>query len=255
MEKDNCIIKTIDTVLNNEDYLLSIIDERPYFNDKHLYQRLASTIDYYLLTRYPITTITAQEIKKRYKALNHRVMTDVQIKNVIDCGDLTHSFNGIEREYVSQYGFDFFDKLPEQERQKVLRARLGLMKLEREIGKNIFQMHREEENDKNIVNKELFLTMPSIKNVYYAKNTPERFYFGPVGRDSFAYFPMIVGESKRDYLKRILTYRIEHKTYKIEPQELIDIAENVVDYYSCKEIENKRDYYIPSTIKTYYKGI
>lgn len=232
MERNDSVIKTIDTVLNDKNYLLSILDERQSFNEEHLFEMLALTIDYYILTRYSNFNLSPQEIRNDFEALNRRVMTNSQIKNVIDHGYLTHAFNGIEKEYVEKYGFDYFDKLPEEEQRKFLRIRLGLKKLESEIGKNLFQTYREEENDMTIVDKELFVSIPGTKSVFYAKDTPERFYFGPVGRDSFAYFPMIIGESKSDYLKRILTYRIENMTYKIEPQRLIDIADGLVDYYT-----------------------
>lgn len=234
MDKEKSIIQSIETKLNDDDFLLSILDRHHFFNGEYLNEMLALTLEYYLLTRNGDTSVSLDEIKKEFDLRNRTVMSKEELENTIELGYLTHSFNGMEQEYIAKYGFNYLDKLPQDEQRKVLRVRLGLKKLESEIGKNIFQLYREEENERKIVDNELFLTFPGTKTVHYCSMAPERFYLGPLGRDSFSYFPMVVGESKTDYVKRILRYRVENMTYKIEPQRLIDIADNVADFYTEK---------------------
>lgn len=234
MDKEKSIIQSIETKLNDDDFLLSILDEHHHFDGEYLNNMLALTLDYYILTRNEDISLSINEIKREFDLKNRSVMTQKDLENAIDLGYLTHSFNGMEQEYIAKYGFDYFPKLPQDEQRKVLRVRLGLKKLESEIGKNIFLIYREEENENRVVEKELFLTLPGTKTVHYCSMAPERFYLGPLGRDSFSYFPVVVGESKTDYVKRILRYRIENMTYKIEPQRLIDIADNVADFYTQK---------------------
>ena len=234
MDEKRSVIQSIETKINDDDFLLSILDEHHHFDGEHLNEILALTLSYYILTRDSDTSLSVNDIKKGFDSRNHGIMSPKDIENTIELGYLTHSFNGMEQEYIKKYGFNYFDKLPQDEQRKVLRVRLGLKKLESEIGKNIFLTYREEENEASIVEKELFLTLPGTKTVHYCSMAPERFYLGPLGRDSFSYFPMVVGESKTDYVKRILRYRIENMTFKIEPQRLIDIADNVAEFYTQK---------------------
>ena len=232
MEKEKSVIQSIETKINEDAFLLSILDKRRNFDSNYLNEMLALTLSYYILTRDNDTSLSIDDIKENFALRNHGIMSHKDIENTIELGYLTHSFNGMEQEYIAKYGFNYFDKLPQDEQRKVLRIRLGLKKLESEIGKNIFLTYREEENEASIVENELFLTLPGTKTVHYCSTAPERFYLGPLGRDSFNYFPMVVGESKTDYVKRILTYRIENMTYKIEPQKLIDIANDVAEFYT-----------------------
>lgn len=234
MDKKDNVASTIETVLNNEKFLLEILSQKNYFNDDHLYEVLATTLDYYLATRDQNPNLTPNEVLFAFDKLNHGVMTNNQIETIIDNGFLTHSFNGIEQEYISRYGFDYWGKITEEERKKLLHIREGLKKLESEISKNHFQIYREEENESEIVEKELFLSVPGTKTIHYCTSAPERFYLGPVGSDSFSYFPMITGESKKDYLMRILKFRIENMTRDADQDELLEMAEKVVDYYTQK---------------------
>ena len=90
MEKDLSVIKTIDTKINNDDYLLSILDEHHSFNDPYLREMLALTLNYYILTRDNNPNLTLDEIKTGFDARNHGIMTPQELENVIELGYLTH---------------------------------------------------------------------------------------------------------------------------------------------------------------------
>lgn len=232
MKANNEVIKTIDTVFNDENYLLSILDNDKDFNEDHLFNALSLTLKYYIATRDKSNNPNEKSIKTELEKLNKFVMTRKEIDNIVNHGFLTHSFNGIERDYIERYGFDYWNKISRQEQLKILHIRNGLRRLEYEVGKSLFLTYRQEENSQEIVDKELFITVPGTKTIYYAKHTPERLYLGPIGRDSLHNFPMIVGESKKDYLMRILKYQIDHRTMYVELEELYDVADTVLDYYT-----------------------
>lgn len=231
VKKDN-VAETIETVFNDEKFLLEILDHDNYFNDEHLYEVLAITLDYYLATRNPSRNLSPKEIEIEFAKLNHGTMSNQQIEMIIDNGFLTHSFNGIVQDYIARYGFDYINKISREERKKLLHVREGLNRLESEIGKNHFQIYREEENEIEIVENELFISVPGTKTIHYCTSAPERLYLGPVGADSFSYFPMIIGESKKEYLMRILKFRIEKMTRNINQDELLEVAEQVINYYT-----------------------
>ena len=232
MEKNSRVVKTIESVLNDDNFLLSILDSDHYFNENHLFSVLSLTLEYYLATRDKKLNPTEDMIKTSFDQLNRRVMTKQEIDNIVNHGFLTHSFNGVEREYISKYGFDYWNKISKEEQLKLLHVRNGLRRLEYEVGKSLFLTYRQEENPQEIVDKELFISVPGTKTIYYAKHTPERFYLGPVGRDALEKFPMVVGETKKEYLMRILKYQIDNRTRNVELEELYEVAERVVDYYT-----------------------
>lgn len=232
MEKNSLVVDTLDSVLNNKDYLLSILDSDYYFNEDHLFSVLSLTLNYYIATRDRMLNPTEEMIKAGYDKLNSRAMTKKEIDNIVTHGFLTHSFNGVERDYIARYGFDYWSKISKSEQLKLLHVRNGLKRLEYEVGKSLFLTYRQDANEQEIVDKELFISVPGTKTIYYAKHTPERFYLGPVGRESLENFPMVVGESKKEYLMRILKYQIDNRTRNVEVEELYEVAERVIDYYT-----------------------
>ena len=133
MDEKRSVIQSIETKINDDDFLLSILDEHHHFDGEHLNEILALTLSYYILTRDSDTSLSVNDIKKGFDSRNHGIMSPKDIENTIELGYLTHSFNGMEQEYIKKYGFNYFDKLPQDEQRKVLRVRLGLKKLESEI--------------------------------------------------------------------------------------------------------------------------
>lgn len=228
------VVDRIDTVFNDNDFLMSAAEGSTKFDEDRLYKMLTITLNYFLATRDRCTRFTVSEMESGYERLNSRLLTDEQLENIITNGYLTHSFNTAERKYIERYGFDYWNKISSRERKELAIIRRDLGILESELGKSLFLSFRESDNDKKIVEQEVFMTFPGSKTIHYAKNTPERFYLGPVGRYSFFDFPMLVGESQKEYLMRILKYRIEHHTYNVDQDELVELAERVVDYYTKK---------------------
>lgn len=225
------VVERIDTVFNNDDFLLSAADVNKKFDEDRLYYILAITLNYFLATRDTRTNFDVSGLEAEYGRINSRYLTTEEVEEIIMKGFLTHSFNAAERKYIEVYGFDYWNKISEKERIDLVSIRNMLNTLEDELGKNRYLMFRQSDNDKEIVNQEVYMTIPGTKTIHYAKNAPERFFFGPLGDYWYIDFPMVVGESKKDYLMRILKYRIEYCTYKADKEELLDLADKVIDYY------------------------
>lgn len=224
------VFDRIDSVFNNQDFLMSAAVTNKFDSDR-LYSILTITLNYFLATRDTSTSFSVEEIESSYKKLNERCLTCDTLENIVTNGFLTHSFNAVERKLVERYGFDYMQKISPEKREELEKIYADLRILEHELGKSKFLTYREKDNGRSIAEQEVFLTFPGSKTIYYAKNAPERFYLGPVGRFSFSDFPMMVGESQKDYLMRILKYRIEYHTYNVDQDELCLLAEKVVEYY------------------------
>lgn len=235
MEKDNEVITTINSIFNDENFLLTAAISKKGFDNDQLCEILTIVLNYYITTRDTSQNITVEELKDNYQKLNNHHLTEQQLDNIITNGFLTHSFCGVERKYISKYGFDYWDKISESERMKLLHIRNCLKRLEYEVGKNPYLTYRESDNLPEIVEKEVFMTFPGSKTIHYSQYAPERLYLGPIGMSSFSNFPMIAGESKKDYLTRILKYKIETCTYNIDQDELLEVAKSVIDYYTQKQ--------------------
>ena len=234
MKTGDRVVERIDSVFNNNDFLMSAADGKSKFDDERLYRILTITLNYFLTTRDNCTRFSVGDMESCYQRLNAKFLTDEQLDNIITNGYLTHSFNAIERKYIERYGFDYITKLSSKERKELESIRADLRTLESELGRSLYLRYRQMENEPSIVEQEVFMTFPGSKSIHYAKNAPERFYLGPVGRYSFYDFPMLVGESQKDYLMRILKYRIEHHTYNVDQDELASLAERIVEYYTKK---------------------
>lgn len=226
------VVERIDTVFNNDDFLLSAADANKKFDEDRLYYILAITLNYFLATYDTRTKFDADSIEKEYKKLNSKYLTKEEVESIITRGFLTHSFNACERKYIETYGFDYWNKISEEDRCELAEIRNIFNTLEHELGKNPYVTFREKDKGIDIVSQEVYMTVPGTKTIHYAKNAPERLYFGPMGQYWYIDFPMVVGESKKEYLMRVLKYRIENCTYKVDQEELIELAEKIIDYYT-----------------------
>lgn len=227
-----CVVDRIDKVFNNNEFLMSAANGKRKFDEDRLYYILAITLNYFLATNDTRTNFDVNGIEKEYKRINVKYLTTKEVEDIITRGFLTHSFNAAERKYIEVYGFDYWDKISEEERKKLTEIRNIFSTLEHELGKNPYVTFREKDKGIDIVRQEVYMTVPGTKTIHYAKNAPERLYFGPLGNYWYIDFPMVVGESKKEYLMRILKYRIENCTYNADQEELVELAEKVIDYYA-----------------------
>lgn len=225
------VVERINTVFNNNDFLMSALDGKNKFDEDRLYHLLTITLTYFLATYDTRTFYSAEEVEEEYKRINSKYLTPEEVESIIARGFLTHSFNTSERKFIEKYGFDYWAKITAEERMELIEIRHILGILEQELGKNKYLSYREQDKDIALVEQEVYMTVPGTKTIHYAKNAPERLYHGPMGEYWRFDFPMVVGESKKDYFMRILRYRIENCTYNVDQDELADLAEKIIEYY------------------------
>lgn len=184
------------------------------------------------------------------------------LNNILINGYLTHSFPGAEKEYIQDYGFDYFDKLPKSKKNKLQIVRDELVKLESALGRCSYLKERHHKNNKKIVNKELFMTFPGAKTIFYSQFAPERLYKGPIDCSLFERFPLVVGESKKEYLMRIIDYETNIRNYNtgyMSKEEILQAANLVLNHYceasSCISFIGIKDIInIPIYEKNYGQG-
>ena len=226
------VVERIDKVFNDNEFLISAAYGQKKFDEDRLYHILAITLNYFLATYDSRTEFDAASIEKEYQKINSKYLTTEEVKSLIARSFLTHSFNAVERKYIEVYGFDYWNKISDKDRSELIEIRTIFNTLEYELGKNPYVTFREKDKNIDIVTQEVYMTVPGTKTIHYAKNAPERLYFGPMGQYWYIDFPMVAGESKKEYMMRVLRYRIENCTYKADQDELLDLAEKIIEYYT-----------------------
>ena len=228
-EKD--IFKTLNNIFTDEEFLLENGSNRYGFFFSTLMDHLNTVLCYYIATR-DSRVLTLQEIEQNYFSIKNKVPSQEHLNNILRDGYLTHSFPGVEKKYVQEYGFDYFDKLPLDKKSRLQIIRNQLVNLEDNLKRCRFFSYRMSRNSQDIIDKELFMTFPGKKTIHYSVFAPERLYNGPINFELFEDFPIVVGESKKEYLMRVVKYQMKKcKDKKISDEEIICLANCVLDYY------------------------
>lgn len=146
---------------------------------------------------------------------------DALVRNIIDEGFVTHSFNGFNLEKVKKNGLGS-DKIYDNELSN------ELAKLEKDLGVSDFL--KEQTNESS----EIYYTSPGANSIHYAmKQSPERLFQGPLHQDNP--LPIKVGETKKDYYMRVVASKINNKECSPEEkQAIMKNAENVITKFCSK---------------------
>lgn len=224
---DQKIEEIISKVMNDKTFLESVFEGgKSYFPKMFraaIQQKLAIVLNYYLITNDMQTNYSFEEILAKFQVILENT-NQVELRKIIENGYLTHSFNGSSKEYVQKYGFNYLPKLNEQELNEINKKRERLDYLSKKYGENYYiKEARERRRKKNIdepTGEEFYYCTPGIDSIQYAlEQSPERLYNG-ILKDSRE--PMIVGESKKNYLIRRLIKKIEPEDYSIMEQMIND---------------------------------
>lgn len=222
------VLKTINSYFLNEEFILNELLNYPYFSHNAFDQMMNQILCYYLSTRDTKKYKSIGEIEYLLNQIEYEDVTDEMIHNLIDLGYVTHSFPGSLTPFIKKYGFNYNNKISSSKRDYLENMKKSLQLLETvQKCQYIFERERKSKLD---ISSEVFISVPGTKTIYYSENVPERFYEGPIKSENYSNFPMIVGESKTDYLLRILNYNIikSHKKINITQKELRE----VIDFFS-----------------------
>lgn len=228
MNNDEKLILNLNKLFKSKKFISTLMEDEIQFSPR-IFEKMGIVLDYYIATRDNNINYTYKQIEEKFKELDFESLKD----NIIANGFMTHSFNGYKKEMVDRKGLDYMKSATEQERKQISDRRASLNELEDILGKSRFvadEASREESQRKDKV----FLCTPGAKTFYYAcKRSPERLYEGPLQGSDFE--SIIVGESKSNYLLRILENKIKDK-YKDGNIEQInhamEVAKKVVENYA-----------------------
>lgn len=128
--------------------------------------------------------------------------------NVLNNGYVTHSFNGYNLKMVKKYGLG-----SNKTYNPALANDLDVMC-------GVFGESRYTE-DQGKGSDETYYTAPGAKSFHYACGySPERLWCGPLAQDRGNALPVIVGESKVDYAKRVLASKAERLRTSISAEDI-----------------------------------
>ena len=182
---------------------------------------MGQILTYYISTRdtktYSFTeleSITRQKPEPKNIKRKESVQ-ETLVRNIIDEGVVTHSFNGFNLTKIKRNGLG-----SEKNYDSVLAEELE--KLEKDLGTSEYK--EKQSNGPS----EIYYTSPGTTSIYYAmQQSPERLFHGPLNQGENP-LPVLVGEKKEDYYLRVAIDKI-NKNYRLEEQQpIIDNARKVI---------------------------
>lgn len=205
-------------------------------------EKLATVLNYYLISDDNTTDYTFDDILKKYQNLIAGI-DENKLKQIIESGYFTHSFNGSEKKYIEKYGFDYISKLNDEELKELNEMRKRLDYLSKKYGENYYieeaRFLRWKRNIDEPSSEEFFFCTPGRDSIQYAlEQSPERLFNGILRKNRE---PMIVEESKKNYLIRCLKKKVNPEDYAIVEQVINDYCSDstyiaLLDYEKMKNI-------------------
>lgn len=226
MEKE--FFQNLNKAFNNYDKLFEYCCNGAFYPSV-LSNYLSTLLKYYITTREDPSCLTYLQLKEFNKEIRNRVPTKNEIDNIMTNGYLSHSFYD-EQHFISQYGFAYEAKASKEEIAQRNEIYKCLDYLEKKVAKSPYVEDRLLSNPEEIIQEKYFTTIGD-KTIYYATYVPERLYIGPINKDHFYRLPIVVGESKKDYLLRALQYKLDYSK-NCDKNTNLKIAERVMDYYT-----------------------
>lgn len=203
------IISSMQKFFNRDNNIDEILSTCRNIDDA--YQKFGNVIKYFIATRD----------KSGPKDINHQygsgytqdpVVSAISLKklqdNILKNGYVTHSFNGYNFKMVKKYGLGS-NKTYDPALENDLDVMCGV------FGESKYAEDQGNSSD------ETYYTAPGAKSFHYACGySPERLWCGPLAQDRNNALPVIVGENKVDYAKRVLASKAEKLGGSISPEDL-----------------------------------
>ena len=159
----------------------------------HMQYDMGQILTYYISTRdtktysYEELCALAYQRPEPKNIKRKESVEEALVRNIIDEGFVTHSFNGFNLERIKKNGLG-----SNKNYDSVLEAELA--KLEKDLGISEYV-----EKQTNSVS-EIYYTSPGANSIYYAmQQSPERLFHGPLNQGKNP-LPVLVGEKKRRLL-------------------------------------------------------
>ena len=199
--EDNNVINTIQKLLNQTNFYEDLLEYSS--NDINAFcYHLGIIISYYITTRDTKYNYATEEILNKNFTLeiNNKTIEN----NVINNGFFTHSCNGHMLQMIMNNGLgspNNFDK----------ELFNSLNYLEKILHTGYYTNQQSGRVD------EVYFTSPGASSVGYAcLFSPERLFLGILEQSRENSIPIIVGENKKDYYRKVLYSKIENLTEEIK---------------------------------------
>jgi len=216
-------IKKLATTLNKIFQDKTFIEEmiKNCDNLENMQHIMGEILAYYISTRDTKTysykellKLIKQEPKPKNMKRNEKVQ-DALVRNIIDEGVVTHSFNGFNLPMIKKNGLG-----SDKNYDRVIGTELE--KLEKALGTSEFLKNQSRDSS------EIYYTSPGSNSIYYAmQQSPERLFHEPLNQGENP-LPVLVGEKKEDYYLRVAIDKI-NKNFRLEEQPaIIENARKVI---------------------------
>lgn len=196
----------LNKLFNDENFMENILSfcmAKKAFSVTRIKEILSNYLIYYLYTNDTNLELSYSIITKEVSKLMNSKFSSELYDKVITNGYLTHSFNGYDRKWYEAYGFDYVSLLNKVEREDLNCLRWTVNMLERNLKQSGFV-------DDFLLRDQIFLCAPGMKTFHYLlEASPERLFLGPLYQPKLQEQPIIVGEAKQEYYKRVLMRNIE----------------------------------------------
>lgn len=214
------LAKTLNKIFSDKTFLEDMSKNCSSINEIQFI--MGEILTYYISTR-DTKTYSYQDLHRlayhnKFEPKNMKRKESVQealVRNIIDEGVVTHSFNGFNLSQIKKNGLG-----SDKNYDSVLGAELA--KLEQDLGTSEYV-----EQQTNGIS-EIYYTSPRANSIYYAmQQSPERLFHGPLNQGKKP-LPVLVGEKKEDYYLRVAIDKI-NKNYRLEEQPpIIENARKVI---------------------------
>lgn len=252
------IAEYLSRVMNDRKFLESALENKeneilfPKIFRTAIIEKLAIVLNYYLISNDKTTDYTFDDILSKYQDLISSI-DEIELRKVIEGSCFTHSFNGSEKKYIEKYGFDYISKLSGEELNELNEMRKRLDYLSKKYGENYYieeaKFLRWKRNIDEPSSEEFFFCTPGRDSIQYAlEQSPERLYNGILRKNRE---PMIVGESKKNYLNRCLKKKVYPEDYEIVEQVINDYC-SYPPYIALLEYEKMKN--VPTSVTVFDKN-
>jgi hypothetical protein len=183
-------------------------------------------LTYYIVTRDPKIRSFSEIASIWYKSLYEpgvirnqkkgETLEQVLERNIITEGFVTHSANGYNAKKIKKFGLG--DK-------RIYDSKLAkdIMFLEEKVEKSKYL------SGQSNVNSEIYYTSPGANSFHYACSfSPERLFLGPLRQERNSALPIIIGETKEEYMMRVAERKTSLLYEGKEKKEVLEAYKRVI---------------------------
>lgn len=218
--------KLLNRIYSNKKIMDSIISSSETVNE--IDRKMAEIMKYYIVTRdnkvRSYDFITKRIDRCQDYIVNRKkgqLKFEAYFNNCILDGVVTHAFNGYNLDKVKRYGLGD-ERIFDKELTK------NLQRLEEDLGSSEYVLCQSSDTS------EIYYSGVGDTSFYYACYlSPERLYLGPL--EGFDNEQIILGESKYNFMLRVLKNKIYSKCNINEQSELVKVAEDVISKLCTKK--------------------